>query len=99
MKAVFIDRFGGPEVLTYGDQPDPVTGPGQVVVDVTAASGPHFARAGRAAKLGFKALYTSWGGDARIAAALRLPVREPTAGIALAALLRAVLVTASGRAD
>jgi NADPH:quinone reductase-like Zn-dependent oxidoreductase len=38
MKAVFIDRFGGPEVLTYGDQPDPVTGPGQVVVDVTAAS-------------------------------------------------------------
>jgi len=53
----------------------------------------------RAAKLGFKALYTSWGGDARIAAARRLPVREPTAGIALAALLRAVLVTASGRAD
>jgi len=38
MKAVFIDRFGGPEVLTYGDQPDPVTGPGQVVVDVAAAS-------------------------------------------------------------
>ena len=38
MKAVFIDRFGGPEVLTYGDQPDPVAGPGQVVVDVAAAS-------------------------------------------------------------
>src|SRR5580700_3280451 len=38
MKAVFIDRFGGPEVLTYGDQPDPVAGPGQVVVDVVAAS-------------------------------------------------------------
>jgi NADPH:quinone reductase-like Zn-dependent oxidoreductase len=38
MKAVFIDRFGGPEVLTYGDQPDPVAGAGQVVVDVVAAS-------------------------------------------------------------
>ena len=38
MKAVFIDRFGGPEVLTYGDLPDPVAGPGQVVVDVAAAS-------------------------------------------------------------
>jgi NADPH:quinone reductase-like Zn-dependent oxidoreductase len=38
MKAVFIDRFGGPEVLTYGDQPAPVAGPGQVVVDVAAAS-------------------------------------------------------------
>ena len=38
MKAVFIDRFGGPEVLSYGDQPDPVAGPGQAVVDVAAAS-------------------------------------------------------------
>jgi len=38
MKAAFIDRFGGPEVLTYGDQPDPLAGPGQVVVDVSAAS-------------------------------------------------------------
>jgi len=38
VKAVFIDQFGGPEVLTYGDLPDPVAGPGQVVVDVAAAS-------------------------------------------------------------
>ena len=38
MKAVFIERFGGPEVLTYGDQADPAAGPGQVVVDVAAAS-------------------------------------------------------------
>jgi NADPH:quinone reductase-like Zn-dependent oxidoreductase len=38
MKAVYIERFGGPEVLTYGDQPDPQAGPGQVVVDVIAAS-------------------------------------------------------------
>jgi NADPH:quinone reductase-like Zn-dependent oxidoreductase len=38
MKAVFIERFGGPEVLQYGDLPDPVAGPGVVVVDVFAAS-------------------------------------------------------------
>ncbi len=38
MKAVFIEQFGGPEVLKYGDLPDPVAGPGEVVVDVHAAS-------------------------------------------------------------
>ena len=38
MKAVFIEKFGGPEVLTYGDMPDPVAAPGEVVVDVHAAS-------------------------------------------------------------
>jgi NADPH:quinone reductase-like Zn-dependent oxidoreductase len=38
MKAVYIEKFGGPEVLKYGDLPDPVAGPGQIVVDTTAAS-------------------------------------------------------------
>ncbi len=38
MKAAYIEKFGGPEVLTYGTLPDPVAGPGQVVVDVVAAS-------------------------------------------------------------
>jgi NADPH:quinone reductase-like Zn-dependent oxidoreductase len=38
MKAAYIQKFGGPEVLTYGDLPDPTAGPGQVVVDVHAAS-------------------------------------------------------------
>ena len=38
MKAVYIERFGGPDVLTYGDMPDPQAGPGQVVVDEVAAS-------------------------------------------------------------
>ena len=38
MKAAYIDRFGGPEVLTYGDLPDPVPAAGQVVVDAIAAS-------------------------------------------------------------
>jgi len=38
MKAVYIERHGGPEELKYGDQPDPVAGPGEVVVDIHAAS-------------------------------------------------------------
>ena len=38
MKAAFIEKFGGPEVLIYGDLPDPVAAAGEVVVDVHAAS-------------------------------------------------------------
>ena len=38
MKAAFIERFGGPVVLQYGDLPDPAAAPGEVVVDVAAAS-------------------------------------------------------------
>ena len=38
MKAAFIERHGGPEVLQFGEMPDPVAGPGQVLVDIAAAS-------------------------------------------------------------
>jgi len=38
MKAVFITEHGGPEVLRYGDLPDPVAAPGELLVDVHAAS-------------------------------------------------------------
>jgi len=38
MKAVYIQKFDGPQGLTYGDLPDPVPGQGQVLVDVHAAS-------------------------------------------------------------
>jgi NADPH:quinone reductase-like Zn-dependent oxidoreductase len=38
MKAVYFEQFGGPEVLQYGDMPDPVAAPGEVLVDVHAAS-------------------------------------------------------------
>src|SRR5580698_5904398 len=38
MKAAFIEQHGGPEVLKYGDMPDPVAASGQVVVDIAAAS-------------------------------------------------------------
>lgn len=38
MKAIVYDTFGGPEVLSYRDMPDPQPGPGKVLVDVHAAS-------------------------------------------------------------
>jgi len=38
MNAAFFMRHGGPEVLQYGDVPDPVAGVGQVAVAVHAAS-------------------------------------------------------------
>jgi NADPH:quinone reductase-like Zn-dependent oxidoreductase len=38
MKAAFIEQYGGPEVLKYGDLPDPVPAAGEVVIDVAAAS-------------------------------------------------------------
>ena len=38
MKADFIEQFGGSEVLKCGDLPDPVAAPGEVVIDVVAAS-------------------------------------------------------------
>jgi NADPH:quinone reductase-like Zn-dependent oxidoreductase len=38
MKAAFIERHGGPEVLKFGEMQDPVAGPGQVLVDIVAAS-------------------------------------------------------------
>jgi NADPH:quinone reductase-like Zn-dependent oxidoreductase len=38
MKAVYIEQFGGPEVVKCGDLPDPSAGPGQIVVDAFAAS-------------------------------------------------------------
>ncbi len=38
MKAVFIRRYGGNEVFEYGELPRPVPKPGQVLVEVHAAS-------------------------------------------------------------
>ena len=38
MKAVYIERFGGPEVLTYGDVSDPVPSDDEVLIEVAAAS-------------------------------------------------------------
>jgi NADPH:quinone reductase-like Zn-dependent oxidoreductase len=38
MKAAYLEQSGGPEVLKYGDLPEPKAGPGEVVVDIAAAS-------------------------------------------------------------
>src|SRR4051794_1641397 len=38
MKAAYFMKNGGPEVMEYGDVPDPVAGPGQVLIDIHAAS-------------------------------------------------------------
>lgn len=38
MKAAYFEEHGGPEVLKYGDLPDPVAGADEVVVDIHAAS-------------------------------------------------------------
>ena len=38
MKAMVLMGHGGPEMLKYGEAPDPKAGPGEVVVDIYAAS-------------------------------------------------------------
>ncbi|MFJ5229832.1 zinc-binding dehydrogenase [Kitasatospora sp. NPDC088391] len=38
MRAVWLREFGGPEVLTPGAAPDPVPGPGQVLIEVAHAN-------------------------------------------------------------
>jgi len=38
MRAVWLTRFGGPEVLVPGDAPEPAVGAGQVLVDVAYAN-------------------------------------------------------------
>src|SRR5277367_6799119 len=38
MKAIVVHQYGGPEVLKFEDYPDPVSGPGEVLVRVAATS-------------------------------------------------------------
>src|SRR5688572_24305991 len=38
MRACYIRKFGGPEVLEYGEIPDPVPAAGEVLVHIHAAS-------------------------------------------------------------
>ncbi len=37
MKAAFFEEHGGPEVMKYGEVPDPAAGPNDVLVDIHAA--------------------------------------------------------------
>src|SRR6202034_4069092 len=38
MKAIVVHEYGGPEVLKFEEYPDPVPGPGEILVRVAAAS-------------------------------------------------------------
>jgi NADPH:quinone reductase-like Zn-dependent oxidoreductase len=38
MKAMLLIKHGGPEMLNYGEAPDPTAGLGEVVIDIRAAS-------------------------------------------------------------
>src|SRR5271156_985687 len=38
MKAIVVHAYGGPEVLKFEDYPDPIPGPGEVLVRVAAVS-------------------------------------------------------------
>ena len=38
MKSIIVSHYGGPEVMKFGDSPDPSPGPGEVLVRVAATS-------------------------------------------------------------
>ncbi len=38
MKAIYYENYGGPEVLKYGEMPEPKVGPDSVLIEVAAAS-------------------------------------------------------------
>jgi len=38
MKAAYFHEHGGPDVIKYGDMPDPVAGPGEILVDIVTSS-------------------------------------------------------------
>jgi NADPH:quinone reductase-like Zn-dependent oxidoreductase len=38
MRAILLTGHGGPEMLRYGDAPDPIAGPAEILVDIFAAS-------------------------------------------------------------
>jgi NADPH2:quinone reductase len=54
MKAIVVHEFGGPEVMKYEDVPQPVPGPGQLLVKVQAAGvnpADTYARSGKYARM------------------------------------------------
>jgi NADPH:quinone reductase-like Zn-dependent oxidoreductase len=76
MKAILLDRTGGPEVLRRADVPDPSPGKGEVVVRLRAAALNHrdvWIRKGRYPKLRFPIVLGSDGAGDVIDAGLGVP--------------------------
>lgn len=71
MRAIVVHQFGGPEVLTLEDLPDPSTGPGQVLIDNRAAGvNPvdAYIRAGQYARLPVLPYIPGWDGSGVVSA-------------------------------
>jgi putative PIG3 family NAD(P)H quinone oxidoreductase len=60
MRAALIHQTGGPEVLSMEEVPDPVVGPGEVLVDIVAAG---LNRADLLRRSGLTLLPDDWGGN------------------------------------
>lgn len=71
MRAIVVHQFGGPEVLSLEEQPDPAAGPGQVLIDNKAAGvNPvdAYIRAGQYARLPSLPYIPGWDGAGVVAA-------------------------------
>jgi NADPH2:quinone reductase len=71
MRAIVVHQFGGPEVLSLEEQPDPAAGPGQVLIDNKAAGvNPvdAYIRAGQYARLPSLPYIPGWDGAGVVSA-------------------------------
>ena len=72
MRAIVVNQFGGPEVLSVEERPDPVAGPGQVLIENKAAGvNPvdAYIRAGQYARLPALPYVPGWDGAGVVRAA------------------------------
>ncbi|MDC0033929.1 zinc-binding dehydrogenase, partial [Alphaproteobacteria bacterium] len=92
MKAAIYHEFGDPEVLKYEDVPDPVPGPGEVVVAVHSVTVNRVlncaVRAGTQAQRGVRPPHVGGVDPAGIVAAVGAGVDDPTVGTRVAVLSR-----------
>lgn len=92
MKAIVYDRFGPPEVLDYRDVPDPVPGPGEVVVAVRAVTVNRVldcaVRAGQQPRRNVKPPHVPGVDPAGVVAAVGPGVTSPGVGTRVAVLSR-----------
>ena len=85
MKAVLLTKHGGPEMLSLDEVPDPIASPGDVVVDIYAASvnaADYKVRLGRGRYSSSNSL-TSWAETCGLVSALGANVTDFVAGDAV----------------